>query len=549
MAFGQTICGFDMLRVNGKSYVIDVNGWSFVKGSPEYDALCANVLRSTFIRVTRDINMTRELAPSEKGGEWKLKCFIEVLRHADRTPKLKFKMKTSPQMFLCLDDIEDQEEKVNKAYEIALNNKESNQQQLNTLIEILKNKRHLSSLKIQRRLTKDGNSLLIVKWGGEFTHAGRHQAQELGETTRKDLAILNKETLDNVRIQCSVERRVQATADVFAKGLLKMAEIPYGLITSNKDILDHASIAKTSLENVKSNLIQEISELDDESEIKKVLSLFQTELNEIRKLMNFNYNQVSKKYYDWCCSETPMLFKERWEKHFRDLLEVDIIDPARISDLYDSIKYDILHHRGYIEQLLHGGERSSESLIRDVFSKTQLLFAFLSPKENGLFKSEKLEIGLKISGPLLLSIINELESSIESKSSPKARFYFTKESHMVALMNVLVNCNLPLARRRTGSVLFPEHLTEDPSWFGEMDYLSQICFELHEKKRPDNSMKYSLRIGMSQGAHDPHLLDLHLDRRHYLAVSPKKWIINSMNAEEMLETLKIACAGALGEFQ
>jgi inositol hexakisphosphate/diphosphoinositol-pentakisphosphate kinase len=45
LAFGQTLCGFDLLRSGGESYVCDVNGWSFVKDSHKFWTDSANLLR------------------------------------------------------------------------------------------------------------------------------------------------------------------------------------------------------------------------------------------------------------------------------------------------------------------------------------------------------------------------------------------------------------------------------------------------------------------------------------------------------------------------
>jgi hypothetical protein len=92
-AFKQTVCGFDLLRAGGKSYVIDVNGWSFVKGNDEYYDRCAQILRDICLEASSARKVPHSLARQNYSNEgaWRLKAFVSVLRHGDRTPKQKVK--------------------------------------------------------------------------------------------------------------------------------------------------------------------------------------------------------------------------------------------------------------------------------------------------------------------------------------------------------------------------------------------------------------------------------------------------------------------------
>ncbi|CAG8547555.1 403_t:CDS:2, partial [Scutellospora calospora] len=166
----------------------------------------------------------------------------------------------------------------------------------------------------------------------------------------------------------------------------------------------------------------------------------------------------------------------------------------------------------------------SKNEIKRLYQRAKILFDFVAPQEYGIENKDKLLIGILLSDSLLKSIIENLEES-KSSLNPCTRLYFTKESHVHTLLNVVFLSGLPTRIPRKD--------------VPELDYLTQITFELYERQRGlPGDKEYSLRVAFSPGAHDPNILDLQLDARHCLIVAPRKNLTDHLPLDEALSYYK-----------
>ncbi|CAL1700991.1 unnamed protein product [Somion occarium] len=635
-AFGQTVCGFDMLRTDSgkKTKVIDVNGWSFVKGNESYYDKAAEILASLCIQARASPERLLPAGETIEQPTWLLKANVTVFRHADRTPKQKLKFnfpvdETWTQPFVKLLGGEREEIILREMTQLSLLGEAVEQakalgadgddlMKLKQLNDALQRKIELPGTKAQlkpvyskrqpgqpRRLTK---LTLVFKWGGEFTHSARYQSRDLGETMKKDISIMNKDVLKNVKIYTSSERRVVASAEIFAAALSETStqrDYSTSSITSashssrsstdggssapsssfttpntparrdasqassskipklivRKDLLDDSNAAKDLMDDVKKRLkiLLRPGEPEKRPEltwpksmkkepvevVKEVIEL----LASFREIMHRNWEtlDVDKIQERWCCGDEPWLFRERWEKLFEDFCDVkqEKFDPSRVSELYDTIKYCALHHRTFLFSIFNengGKDQPQDRRLHELYGRAKALFDLVAPQEYGIEPEEKEEIGVLTSLPLLRNVVNDLETARNNEES-SLTLYFTKESHIHTLVNLVLFSGLPIANRRIPELDYCSHIvyvSRAPTYClrNSKTYVL-FRFELYERNfgRGKSDKEYSIRISLSEGAHSSNVLDSALDARHSLNVQPRRKLTQHLPYSLVIEKL------------
>ncbi|KAG5527421.1 hypothetical protein RHGRI_028343 [Rhododendron griersonianum] len=371
IAFSQAVCGFDLLRCEGRSYVCDVNGWSFVKNSHKYydDAAC--VMRKMFLdakapHLSSTIppvlpwKVNEPAQPSEGltrqgsgiigafGQSEELRCVIAIVRHGDRTPKQKVKLKVTEEKLLNLmlkynGGRPRSETKLKSAVQLqdlldatrilvprSRPGRESDSEaediehaeKLRQVKAVLEERKstlggHFSGIyrKVQLKPSKwvkvaksigEGEeerpieALMVLKYGGVLTHAGRKQAEELGRYFRNNMypdyydlhdsgILVDPPRMDCLHLKCgsavdaivkvgegtgllrlhstyrhdlkiysSDEGRVQMSAAAFAKGLLdlegQLTPILVSLVSKDSSMLDGLDNASIEMDEAKGRL-------------------------------------------------------------------------------------------------------------------------------------------------------------------------------------------------------------------------------------------------------------------------------------------------------
>jgi len=396
------------------------------------------------------------------------------------------------------------------------------------------------------------NVLLICKWGGMITYTGECQSRIMGKWFGAAMLLTSSDAevdslFKKLRVYSNNERRVRATADLFFAALVHKGENENVFSLEDDDpFLEEeeeeeqvmgkkGQLAAKRIEKIKKDARVENLVIDDDkacellgdstaakdlmNEMKEIIrtraksykadheflgneeqllidilpigrhkrfgNVFReallyvydlvcdvcNELNELTTTTTTAARQL--KFYE---GETLRSVRRRWCFLKKCLYNptTDEFDTSKIPDVYDYISYDVLHNTDLLKSFW------------PLYRVTKVVGNFIMRKEYGVVPIHKLQIGQFVCLDLLTHICQTMTEMI--KGNIKSQFYFTSESHIHALLNLLCYSGLP------GLVPVENY---------EVNYLSHIVFKLYEDMSVPAHLAnhWIVEVYFSPGAH------------------------------------------------
>jgi inositol-hexakisphosphate/diphosphoinositol-pentakisphosphate 1-kinase len=437
-------------------------------------------------------------------------------------------------------------------------------------------------------VTKVTHLLIILKWGGVLTPLGELQSEKLGMTFRTcmypdpsggGVLRLHATFRHDLKIKSSDEGRVMKTAAAFTKGLLELEGdltpvlVSLVSIQGSPNLLDHSENKeiKEETDKIKAKLsrIFQSDQIFSAEVLDCIAPLGNTMMREgLLRLNNPRHalREIHSLICHLCCeiqsfiqtastsppppsgsspllylNESPFLMLYRWETLCRDFYspDKDSYDLSKVPELHDMTRYDTLHNyhlpfQGTLYRLHHHA---------DLFARCVV------PQEYGINLREKQKISHMMCQELLQKISNDIliaqsgshldmhylldhshAEDLDIRSlgrNVRTRLYFTSESHLYTLLNVLqYPLNEPISLTPSPAVTpspsqsLPQPLpTQPPSSppppstiidqngltflenICELSYLTQITIRLFESssKAKEDPEKYRCEISLSAG--------------------------------------------------
>ncbi|GJN23698.1 hypothetical protein PR202_gb11367 [Eleusine coracana subsp. coracana] len=374
---GKEVCGFDLLRYYDDAACILRKIFLDAKAPHLSSTIPPSLPWKSNEPVQPTEGLTRQGSGiiGTFGQSEELRCVIVVIRHGDRTPKQKVKLKVTEEKLLNLMlkynggkpraetklksaiQLQDLLDATRQLVPPTRSGRESDSdaedvehiEKLRQVKAVLEEGGHFSGIyrKVQLKPLKwvkvpkrngDGEeeqpieALMILKYGGVLTHAGRKQAEELGR-----ILMLNM-----------IPLRPQMSAAAFAKGLLdlegQLTPILVSLVSKDSSMLDGLEDASIEMDEAKAKLTKEVTAqvklLAEGEDEKLALTNSFSKYDQAKALGKTTIDVARIAAGLPCGSESFLLMFARWRKLERDLYNErkDRFDITQIPDVYDSCK-------------------------------------------------------------------------------------------------------------------------------------------------------------------------------------------------------------------